>query len=290
VTTSDRAGVLLIVGTPLGHREDLSPCARAAILGADLLLCEDTRSPIRLLGEGVTLPPRRSCFVGNEHERVAGLLAALADGKRVAFVSEAGMPCWSDPGQLLVRAAIDAGHEVDVIPGPTAVATAVCHSGLPCDEVRFCGFPARSGAARQTWLASLVGEPATMVCYEAGNRVAALLDDLVRVLPDAEARQLVIARELTKLHQETLRGSVAALAQRIDEALLGEVTVVLAPAAVGRGALAQQHAARTLELVLDASLRPRDKARQLAELTGVPAREIYARLGKRGDSGDEDGV
>jgi len=274
-------GVLVIVGTPLGNREDLSPRARAAILGADLLLCEDTRSPNRLFGEGVGLPPRRSCFVGNEHERVAGMLAALADGKRVAFLSEAGMPCWSDPGQKLVRAALDAGYAVDVIPGPTAVATAVCHSGLPCDEVRFCGFPPRSGAARTEWLASLVGEPATVVSYEAGNRVAALLADLARTLTDAGTRELVIARELTKLHQEIVRGSVAELAAKSDAALLGEVTVVLAPAAVARGELAQQQAARALEVVLDASKKPREKARRLAELTGLPARDIYARLGGR---------
>ena len=275
------AGVLLIVGTPLGNREDLSPRARAAILGADVLFCEDTRSPVRLLGDRHDLPPRRSCFVGNEHERTHELLALLADGKRVAYVSEAGMPCWSDPGQLLVRAAIDAGHDVDVIPGPTAVATAVCHSGLPSEEVRFCGFPPRSGGARGEWLASLVGETATMVCYEAGNRVAALLDDLARTLPDAATRVVVIARELTKLHQEIKRGTVMELAAKLDEALLGEVTVVLAPAAIARGELAQQHAARVLEVVLDASKKPREKARLLAELTGLPAREIYARLGHR---------
>ncbi len=280
-------GALLIVGTPLGNREDLSPRARAAILGADVLFCEDTRSPIRLLGETEGLPPRRSCFVGNEHERVAGLLALLAEGKRVAYLSEAGMPCWSDPGQKLVRAALDAGYEVDVIPGPTAVATAVCISGLPSDEVRFCGFPPRGGAARSEWLASLVGEPATVVCYEAGNRVAALLDDLGRALPDADAREVVIARELTKLHQEVLRDTVARLAARIDEALLGEVTVVLAPAGVSRGELAAQQAARVLDVVLDDGLKPREKARQLAELTGRPARDIYAKLGRRGAADDD---
>ncbi|HWB76129.1 MAG TPA: 16S rRNA (cytidine(1402)-2'-O)-methyltransferase [Nannocystaceae bacterium] len=273
--------MLLIVGTPLGNREDLSPRARAAILGADVLFCEDTRSPVRLLGDGHELPPRRSCFVGNEHERTRELLALLEDGKRVAFLSEAGMPCWSDPGQLLVRAAIDAGHAVDVIPGPTAVATAVCHSGLPSEEVRFCGFPPRSGGARSEWLASLVGETATTVCYEAGNRVAGLLDDLARALPDAATRKVVIARELTKLHQETIRGTVEELRVKIDDALLGEVSVVLAPAAIARGELAQQHAARVLEVVLDASKKPREKARLLAELTGLPARELYARLGHR---------
>jgi 16S rRNA (cytidine1402-2'-O)-methyltransferase len=278
------AGVLILVGTPLGNREDLSPRARAAILGADLLFCEDTRSPVRLLGEGHDLPPRRSCFVGNEHERTDELLAALREGKRVAYVSEAGMPCWSDPGRVLVRAAIEADFPVDVIPGPTAVATAVCHSGLPSDEVRFVGFPPRSGGARGQWLASLVGEPATMVCYEAGNRVPALLEDLAKALPDSALRRVAIARELTKLHQEIIRGTVSELAARTHDALLGEVTIVLAPSLRTRTELAQEHAARVLEVVLDASKKPRERARLLAELTGLPARELYARLGhKDGD-------
>ena len=272
------AGVLVIVGTPLGNREDLSPRARAAILGADLLMCEDTRSPVRLFGDGAGLPPRRSCFVGNEHERVAGLLEALAAGSRVVYISEAGMPCWSDPGEQLVRAALEAGFAVDVVPGPTAVATAVALSGLPSQEIRFVGFPPRGGRLRTEFIAGLRYESATTVCYEAGNRTRDLVVDLAAGLEDAETRDIAIAREMTKLHQEVRRGTVARVAAEIPESMLGEVTVVLAPAERGRGDVAREAACAVLATVLDKSLRPRERARRLAALTGEPAREIYARL------------
>ncbi len=280
-------GVLVIVGTPLGNREDLSPRARAAILGADLLLCEDTRSPNRLFGEGVTLPPRRSCFVGNEHARTAELLEALAAGKRVAYVSEAGMPCWSDPGERIVRAAIDAGYEVDVVPGPTAAATAVALSGLPSAEVRFVGFPPRSGRARTEFFDDLRHESATVVCYEAGNRTRELVVDLAAAIEDASARRVVVARELTKLHQEVRRGTAASLAAELPDALLGEVTVVIGPSTTTRHDVAESAARDVLEIMLDATLRPRERARRLAARTGHPARELYARLGiAPADDGD----
>lgn len=281
------AGVLVIVGTPLGNREDLSPRARAAILSADLLLCEDTRSPIRLFGDAAGLPPRRSCFVGNEHVRVDELLAALAEGKRVAYVSDAGMPCWSDPGERLVHAALEAGYAVDVVPGPTAVATAVALSGLPSSEVRFVGFPPRGGKPRHELLASLRHESATVVCYEAGNRTREFVVDLAGALEDAGTRRIAIAREMTKLHQEVLRGTVAELAADLPTSLLGEVTVVLGPSAT-RGQDVEQAAARAvLEVMLDASLKPRERARRLGVLTGEPAREIYARLGAAADDGED---
>ena len=148
-------GLLVMVGTPLGNRGDLSPRAREALLGADLLFCEDTRSPSRLLGGDVELPPRRSCFVGNEHERVPELLAALEEGKTVAFCSEAGMPGWSDPGQFLVNAAAQAGHRVDVVPGPTAAGAAMTLSGLDIGGSRFMGFIARDGKDRAAALADI---------------------------------------------------------------------------------------------------------------------------------------
>lgn len=274
-------GLLVLVGTPLGNRGDLSPRAREAIERADLLLCEDTRSPLRLLGESAELPPRISCFVANEAERVALLLGHLEQGKVVAYVSEAGLPVWSDPGLKLVQAAVEAGHEVDVVPGPTAAAVALCLSGLPADDVRFLGFLPRSGPERAARLTSIAGERATVLLYEAGNRVPALLKDLAEALPDASARRVVIGRELTKQHQEVIRGTVAELAGRLEEALRGEVTIALAgtSAAASEDDPAQVAARAVWALVCDPGLKPREKAKQIAALTGQPAREVYEQLG-----------
>jgi len=283
VSVPETKGVLVLVGTPLGNRGDLSPRAREAILGADLLLCEDTRSPIRLLGEGVTLPPRVSCFVVNEGERVGMLLEHLARGSRVAYVSEAGMPVWSDPGMRLVQAAVAAGYEVDVVPGPTAAAMALCLSGLPAEDVRFLGFLPRSGPERAARMRSIATDTATVLIYEAGNRTPALLRDLAAALPDAATRKVAIGRELTKQHQEVLRGTVTELASTLGDALRGEVTVVLGGAVASEVAAADpaQTAARAVwDLMWDPALRPREKAKQIAALTGVEARAIYERLSR----------
>ena len=278
------AGVLVLVGTPLGNRGDLSPRAREAIVTADLLLCEDTRSPVRLLGDDVQLPPRISCFVANEGERLALLLERLERGERVAYVSEAGLPVWSDPGLRLVEAAVAAGYAVDVVPGPTAAAVALCLSGLPADDVRFLGFLPRSGPERAERFAALRDETATVIVYEAGNRTPALLTDLARALPDATTRRVVIGRELTKQHQEVLRGTVTELAASVEEALRGEVTVVLAGAAPRQADEdAAQAAARGVwQALTDVTLRPRERAKAIAELTGLDAREIYEQLSRRG--------
>jgi len=278
-----KKGLLVLVGTPLGNRGDLSPRGREAILGADLLLCEDTRSPVRLLGEGVQLPPRISCFVVNEGERVGLLLEHLARGSRVAYVSEAGLPVWSDPGLRLVQAAVAAGYEVDVVPGPTAAAVALCLSGLPAEDVRFLGFLPRSGPERAARMRSIATDTATVLIYEAGNRTPALLRDLAQALPDAGTRRVAIGRELTKQHQEVLRGTVAELAGTLGDALRGEVTVVLGGAVASEVAAADpaQAAARAVwELLWDPALRPREKAKQIAALTGVEARAIYERLSR----------
>lgn len=223
-------GKLVLIGTPLGNREDLSERARRSLREADLLLCEDTRSPQRLLPD-TELPERISCFVGNEHERVALLLERLAAGQTVAFVSEAGLPVWSDPGRLLVAAAIEAGYEVDVIPGPTAGTCALAVSGFVAEGARFLGFIPRTGKQRDELLASLVSETGATVIYEAGNRTPALLRDLSKHVGE---RRVLIARELSKLHQELIRGTATELAERIAEPLRGEVTVVI------EGALASE--------------------------------------------------
>ncbi|MEE9382733.1 MAG: 16S rRNA (cytidine(1402)-2'-O)-methyltransferase [Nannocystaceae bacterium] len=271
-------GRLVLVGTPLGNREDLSPRARRTLLEADLLLCEDTRSPVRLLGESRGLPPRLSCFTGNEASRVGRLLEALAAGETVAYVSEAGLPLWSDPGERLVAAAVAAGYDVDVVPGPTAAATALCLSGMPAKGARFVGFLPRRGAARREDLAEIAGSAGASVIYEAGNRVSALLADLVRVIPDAATRDVVIGRELTKRHQEILRGSLSMLSSALTESLRGEVTLVVAAAPERPGDDATVAARATLDAMLEPDLRPRERARRLAELTGLDANVIYARL------------
>ncbi len=275
------AGKLVLIGTPLGNREDLSDRARRSLVEADLLLCEDTRSPLRLLPDAA-LPERISCFVGNEHERVALLLERLAAGQTVAFVSEAGLPVWSDPGRLLVAAAVEAGYEVDVIPGPTAGTCALAVSGFVAERARFLGFIPRAGKQRDEALGKLAEDPGASVLYEAGNRTPALLRDLARSVPE---RRVLIARELTKLHQELIRGTTTELAERLREPLRGEVTIVLE----GRGERSaepeldprQAGARAAIELMLDPSLKPRARAKALAELTGLDARELYDRLRAR---------
>lgn len=268
----------MLVGTPLGNREDLGPRARRAIVEADLLLCEDTRSPSRLLGEEVELPRRVSCFVGNERGRIPLMLDYLREGKTVAYVSEAGMPVWSDPGRVLVEAALDEGFAVDVIPGPTAAVMALCMSGFPAAEVLFLGFPPRDGADRSAFLDRMSIARETVVLYEAGNRVPALLADLTRVLPDASTRRAIVARELTKLHQDVARGSIASLAQQTTEALRGEVTLVVEGTTRTLPDAAHQAAREVLETMLDPTLKPRERAKRIAKATGLDTQTLYDRL------------
>lgn len=271
------AGKLVLVGTPLGNREDFSSRARRSLLEADLLLCEDTRSPQRLLPD-VELPERISCFVGNEHERVTLLLERLAAGQTVAFVSEAGLPVWSDPGRMLVAAAVEGGFEVDVIPGPTAGTCALALSGFPAEGACFWGFIARTGKSRDELIERIANTSGAAIIYEAGNRTPALLRDLNEKLGE---RQVLIARELSKLHQELQRGSVAELTARVTEPLRGEVTLVIEgrpPTTTPDEDAAQQAARAVLDVMLDPSLKPRARAKALAALTGIDDREIYDRL------------
>ncbi|MGB1015760.1 MAG: 16S rRNA (cytidine(1402)-2'-O)-methyltransferase [Nannocystaceae bacterium] len=281
-------GVLVLVGTPLGNRGDLSPRARDAILSADLILCEDTRSPTRLFATGMALPPRVSCFAARESQRSEQLHTHLAEGKRVVFVSEAGMPVWSDPGARLVQAAVAGGFEVDVIPGPTAAATALCLSGFSGANVRFAGFLARSGKSRTDALTRIASDDSVTIVYEAGNRVPALLRDLAAAMGEqASKREIVIGRELTKMHQQVLRGSVAELHASTREPLRGEVTVVIAGGKPVAGE-EQDQARAVWEAVCEPALKPRARARRIAELTGLPSGTVYEQLVATGLSSRRD--
>ena len=187
---------------------DLSPRAVEALAGADAICCEDTRRTGRLLQHaGVARP---ALIVVNDHTEahaIAGVLERLARGERVAVVTDAGMPGISDPGERLVRAAVEAGHPVEVVPGPSAAITALVASGLPTGRFVFEGFLPRKGAGRTSRLAELAAEPRTIVLYEAPHRVARTLGDLAAAC--GPERRVSIGRELTKLHEEHWRGRLA---------------------------------------------------------------------------------
>ncbi|MGH8997331.1 MAG: 16S rRNA (cytidine(1402)-2'-O)-methyltransferase [Acidimicrobiales bacterium] len=226
------AGVLVLVATPIGNLGDLSPRARDALAVADVVCCEDTRRTRALLS-ACGLPSRPARLVSlhghNEAARVPEVLAWLANGRTIALVTDAGTPAISDPGARLVRAVTDAGFVVTEVPGPSAAVMALTLSGL--DTERFCveGFVPRKGAERRRRLEALGAEQRTAVLFEAPGRVAALLADLLAIVGD---RPVALCRELTKVHEEVWRGSLArALDAVAERPPVGEVVVVLGGAA-----------------------------------------------------------
>lgn len=214
------------MATPIGNLEDLPPRARAALGEADLVACEDTRHSGMLLTRLGLHRPLLSLHEHNEHQRVVRLVAALEAGQRVAVVSDAGTPLISDPGLPLVRAAIAAGHRVEAIPGPAALVLALVVSGLPSCPFTFAGFPPPRQAPRQRFFAEFAPLDHTLVVYEAPHRILATLADAEAALGD---RPAALARELTKLHEEVLRGTLRSLRTTLTArpAIKGEVVLVI---------------------------------------------------------------
>jgi len=264
------------VGTPIGNLEDITERARRVLTSVDLIAAEDTRRTGRLLQSLGISGRLLSFFEGNERRRVPELLAALRAGKDVAVVSDAGMPGVSDPGYRLVAACVEAGIEVDVAPGPSAVMAALVISGLPTDRFAFDGFLPRSGRARAERLRSIAHDPRTTVLFESPRRVAGTLTDL---LPLGE-RRVALVRELTKLHQEVIRGPVGDVLAKIqDRELKGEVVLVIEGAPEDDGPDVGEVVQVARELVAQ-GLGKREAARRARAITGaaVPLREIYERL------------
>jgi len=218
------AGILFLVATPIGNLEDISLRAIRILREADLIAAEDTRHTAKLLHHYDIRRPMSSLHEHNEQEKVPVFVGRLRGGARVALVTDAGTPAVSDPGYRLVRAAIDAGIRVEAIPGPSAVMAALVSSGLPTDGFVFAGFPPSKAAARRTWFESLEGERRTLVFFEAPHRVRETLEAALDTLGDREAS---LGRELTKLHEEVIRGSLSAIVGRLGEPR-GEFTVVVA--------------------------------------------------------------
>lgn len=266
-------GVLVLAATPIGDLEDASPSLLRELRRAGLIAAEDTRRLKALAARlGITLAaPVISYFDANEASRVDTLLEALAEGRRVVVVTDAGMPLVSDPGFRIVSAAVARGHRVTAVPGPSAVLTALALSGLPSDRFCFEGFLPRKSGERRRRLAALASEERTMVFFEAPHRLAAFLADAAAELGDA--RPAAVCRELTKTYEEVRRGGLAELAAWADEGVLGEITVVISGAPRGEPSL-RDAAARVLERVASGE-RFKSAVAEVASEAGLSKGVLY---------------
>jgi 16S rRNA (cytidine1402-2'-O)-methyltransferase len=265
---------LYVVATPLGHLGDLSTRAAEVLRGVDVVAAEDTRRSRTLL-EHLRASPRVVSFhAHSDPGRTEELLALLAEGRSVALVTDAGTPGVSDPGAALVAVVRGAGYAVVPIPGPSAAAVALSAAGLPADRFLFLGFPPRKGADRRELLARAAREPWSIVFYEAPGRLVALLRDLAAVA--GENRHAIVARELTKLHEEFRPGTLAELAAWYDaHEPRGEITLVVAGAPASPVVMDTEHLAVEARRLLDEGLSRKDIIRRLTESSGLPRNEIY---------------
>jgi 16S rRNA (cytidine1402-2'-O)-methyltransferase len=268
---------LYLVATPIGNLGDISIRALSVLARADVVLCEDTRHSRTLLAHFAISTPTRPYHEHNAARERPRVLRELESGARVALISDAGTPLVSDPGWKLVRAALDAGHRVEALPGASATLAALSVAGLPTDAFFFAGFLPPKGAARRTRIAELKDVPATLVFFEAPSRVGEALADLAAGLGD---RPAAAARELTKLHEEVRRGPLRALAAELgDAAIKGEVVIVVGPPQQADVADADI-AARLATALEEMSLR--DASKMVAEALGVPKSRVYE-IGLRRD-------
>lgn len=261
------AGRLVVCPTPIGNLEDVTLRVLAALRDADVIACEDTRRTRVLLDRYGVRATLVSYHEHNERGRAGELVERMRSGAVVALVSDAGMPLVSDPGYVLVTGAVAAGLAVEVLPGPSAAVTALVASGLPAEHWRFAGFLPRKRAE----LAAAFGAAETVVAFESPRRLAASLAVLAEVDP---ARPVAVCRELTKVHEEIVRGTASELASRYEaEEPRGEIVVVVGPAA--EGAAAEADAVEAVRKLVEAGARARPAAGVVAGLTGVPANTLY---------------
>jgi 16S rRNA (cytidine1402-2'-O)-methyltransferase len=267
---------LQVVATPIGNMGDVSARARQALESAAAIAAEDTRHTGALLQALGIARPLLSLHAHNETQRVPEILARLAAGETIALVSDAGTPLLSDPGYELVRAASDAGIDVEAIPGPSAITAALAVAGLPVSRFSFEGFlPARE-RERRAYLAQLAGETRTLVFFEAPHRIAATLADLA--VEFGGERRAAVARELTKAHETIYRGTLAELAQRSaseDNFQRGEITIVVAGAAREAAGVDTALLRRAVDL-LSKELSPGRAAAIAAQLAGATRAEAYS--------------
>jgi len=268
-------GALVLVATPIGNLGDLTPRAIEALRTADVIAAEDTRRTRTLLTHvGIPAAGRlRAVHAHNEQESADALVELVRDGKRVAYATDAGMPGVSDPGARLVRACLDAGLAVEVVPGASAVLTALVLSGLPTDRFAFEGFLPRKGKQRTARLESIARDDRTTVIFESPHRVGATLVDLEQAC--GSERPVAVARELTKLHEEVWHGTLAEAAEWTERK--GEHVIVLGAAPARVEAVDDDEIERRLHALLDDGLSTKDASARVAAELGVPKRAAYER-------------
>jgi 16S rRNA (cytidine1402-2'-O)-methyltransferase len=271
------AGAIYLVATPIGNLEDITLRALRILREADVIACEDTRHTRKLLTHFEIQKPVVSYHEHNEAPRAAELVARAQRGETVAVVTDAGTPGVSDPGFRVVRAAIEAGVAVVSIPGPVAAVAALAASGLPTDSFYFAGFlPAKKGQ-RSKAIEALAGIEATLVFYEAPHRIVETLDVVRKVLGD---RPVVVARELTKLHEEYLRGNVSEVLAELKarSAIKGEITVLVGRGVAGENAALPDEplAARVASLMAEEGLPRMEAIKRAARERRISKREAYA--------------
>jgi 16S rRNA (cytidine1402-2'-O)-methyltransferase len=272
-------GTLYVVATPIGNLGDLSPRAADVLRQVSAVAAEDTRHTLKLFAHtGAPAPAMISLPAFDERGRVEQVIARLARGDDVALCTDAGTPGISDPGEALVAAAWAAGARVVPIPGPCAAVAALAAAGLPSARFMFAGFLPRKGGARAEALRDLAAVRATLILYEAGNRTADTLRDLAAALGD---RTAVVARELTKLHEEIARGSLAELAERFAGEVRGEVTLVVGPPAAASEetvAISEEDLEDELLRRIAAGEKPTEIAKAVARERGLNRADVYDRI------------
>lgn len=266
---------LYVVGTPIGNARDITLRALDTLRGADLIACEDTRVSRPFLQSFGVAARLLACHDHNEAEAARDIIAALEEGKVVALISDAGMPLVSDPGHRVVRAAIDAGHPVTVVPGPSAPLAALALSGLPSDRFLFAGFLPAKATERRRAISSLASIDATLLLFEAPHRLVDSLEDLAALLGP---RPAAVTRELTKRFEEARRARLDALAAqyRAEGPPRGEIVIVVGPPDANAAAVSDGDIDAALRTVMtNASVK--EAAAEVAARFGRPRREVYAR-------------
>jgi 16S rRNA (cytidine1402-2'-O)-methyltransferase len=269
--------VLSIVATPIGNLEDITLRALRTLREADLVLAEDTRRTRVLCQQHGLHCTLRAFHAYSDERAVEQVIEELQQGKHIALVTDAGTPVLSDPGAALIAAVRARGLGLETIPGPSAITAALTVAGVPVDHFRFLGFLPRSGKRRRLAIEGICADPAACVLFESPQRLVHTLDELAGVLEPE--RSVVVCRELTKLHEEVVRGSARALVERFASGVRGEITLVIEGRTAPSGpAVTEEEIDAELRQLLDAGVSAKDAAAQVARETGMQKKAVYSRV------------